>query len=206
MLRIVMAVASSGSEDSRVVKSANILKKKGFDVHVVCISKNNSSFYEKIDGVSYHKISNFNGFKIINNISYFFLKAYFFFLKPFYKIVIICYYLILKIYFEIFSKNYVKRLFQSYFNIFFEKLLELNGDIYYAHELWTLESCYIVSKKILKKKLIYDSHELELYRNNLWSEKMNRQRVAYEKKYIKHVDHVLAVSGGCAEIIENHYN
>jgi glycosyltransferase involved in cell wall biosynthesis len=207
MLRIVMAVANSGSEDPRVAKSANIISKKGFDVHVVCISKNTSSFYEKIDGVSYHKMSKLGIFGKNNNISFFFspLKI-FFFLKPFLLVGKIFFNLVIKIYLKITNKNFVKVLFQSYFNIFFKKLLELNGDIYYAHELWTLESCYIVSKKILKKKLIYDSHELELHRNNLWSAKANRDRIGYEKKYIEHVDHVLAVSEGCAKIIENHYN
>jgi glycosyltransferase involved in cell wall biosynthesis len=92
----------------------------------------------------------------------------------------------------------------SYLSAFYNKLLELDGDIYHAHELWMLESCSIVASQ-LGKKLVYDSHELEVHRNNNWSLKSNQTRCDYEKRYIYNVDAVFAVSNGCAKEIANHY-
>lgn len=98
----------------------------------------------------------------------------------------------------------VKYLQGRYLVSFYDKLLALEGDIYHAHELWMLESCSIVATK-LKRKLIYDSHELEVHRNNKWSIKSNQVRCDYEKRYIHNADAVFAVSNGCAKEIAQQY-
>jgi glycosyltransferase involved in cell wall biosynthesis len=103
------------------------------------------------------------------------------------------------------SEKAVKILFGTYLSSLFSKLVGLKGDVYYAHELWTLESCYEASQR-LNAKLFYDSHELELFRNNQWSKEANKIRVSYEKKFISSADTVIAVSQGCADIIEKNYN
>ena len=186
--KIAMAVHTSGSDDIRVVKSAECLAKEGFDVHVVCILKDGFTPFEKINRVTYHRIPLSKGFKK-SSPPILILKK---FLGRNFK--------------NIFPRSYVKNVFANYFNVFHDTLLKLNADIYYAHEIWSLESCYVVSKQKLKKKLIYDSHELEMYRNNNWTAKENIERMKYEKNYINHVDHVLTVSESCAKIITKNYN
>ncbi len=102
------------------------------------------------------------------------------------------------------SPHGVRYLQGRYLSSYFNKLMALEGDVYHAHELWMLESCSIVANR-LGSNLVYDSHELELHRNNNWSPKSNAVRRGYEKKYIKRVDGVLAVSSGCAQEIAKVY-
>lgn len=104
-----------------------------------------------------------------------------------------------------FSHYGVRYLQGRYLSAFHDKLIALNGGVYHAHELWMLESCSIVAKS-LGSKLVYDSHELELHRNNNWSIKSNAVRCDYEKRYILNADVVFAVSEGCAREIAKTYS
>ncbi len=99
----------------------------------------------------------------------------------------------------------VRYLQGRYLGTFYYKLLALDGDIYHAHELWPLESCAMVAKR-LNRKLVYDSHELEPYRNNNWTPSSNKVRVSHEKRYIHNANEVFAVSNGCAKEIKKIYS
>lgn len=98
-----------------------------------------------------------------------------------------------------------KILFGSYLSTFYVSLLKTNADIYYSHELWLLESCSLVSTR-LKKKLVYDSHELEPYRNIQWNETANKIRFHKEELYIKKTNQIITVSEGCANELKKYYN
>ena len=91
----------------------------------------------------------------------------------------------------------VRLLFARYLQAFLPMLLALDADIYHAHELWMLESCALAARA-RNARLCYDSHELEAHRNLDWCTASNRQRVSYEKRYIHAADAVFTVSPGVA--------
>ena len=79
-------------------------------------------------------------------------------------------------------------------------------DFVHAHDLNTLPVGYKISKKY-NAKIIYDSHELYVYRNKpyktpKWFEKLEKK---IEKKYIKKCDKVITVSNSIVEYLENVY-
>lgn len=98
----------------------------------------------------------------------------------------------------------VRILMNSYTFSLYKAALKEGGDIYHAHELWVLEAAALSAKKA-SAKLLYDSHELEAHRNNLWASKANQERIGYEEKYIGCADKVVAVSPGCANEISELY-
>lgn len=251
--RIVMAVNNSATNDYRVVKSAEMVVRAGFECHVVGILKPGFEEKEIINGVTYHRVKmvcNFFGFVAgISSRAFLYLKGsavhaesidpakqetlhkhvtiseiianlksrlmclaeqllkLFEFLKlkrllPFsIKIILLP---VKKNFHPKHSSIGVRYLQGSYLAAFYNKLLILNGDIYHAHELWMLESCSIVSSK-LGKKLVYDSHELEVHRNNDWSLRSNQVRCTYEDRYIHSADIVFTVSNGCAKELVKQY-
>lgn len=91
----------------------------------------------------------------------------------------------------------VRLLFARYLQAYLPALLALNADIYHAHELWLLESC-AVAARARGAKLFYDSHELEPHRNLEWCAASNRRRISYEQRYIHAADSVFTVSPGVA--------
>jgi len=282
-IRVVMAVNNPATNDYRVVKSAEMVARAGFDCHVVGVMKHGYKENEIINGVTYHRVNVkpcLTGF--IAGVS---IKAFLFFNKevsitenvgqsnkknrknrlmslPFIKLVndrvwllkkqvknstpsfykiILPFHIPLSSVLKCIRKTVssvlkfirkvsdftryvlnkilslikrklrpehssigVKYLQGNYLAGFYNKLLILNADIYHAHELWMLESCSLVST-LLGKKLIYDSHELEVHRNNSWSSKSNKTRCGYEEQYINSASSVFAVSNGCAREIEKQY-
>ena len=56
MVRIVMAVNNAGSNDHRVVKSAEVAVEAGYECHVVGLLRSGFSAYEIINGVHYHRL------------------------------------------------------------------------------------------------------------------------------------------------------
>lgn len=98
----------------------------------------------------------------------------------------------------------VRYLQGRYLNAFYDKLVELKGHVYHAHELWLLEACALAARTN-SAKLVYDSHELEVHRNLPWSERSKKQRAEYEKEYIHKADVVMTVSRGCADEIKKIY-
>lgn len=86
-----------------------------------------------------------------------------------------------------------------------EKLLEINADIYHAHDLNTLLTAYLVSKKT-GAKLVYDSHELEIHRNKIKESFFEKWVWRILERYlIKKCDGVITVSDGIADFLENYY-
>lgn len=307
---VVMAVNNPASNDFRVVKSAEMIAKAGYDCHVVGVLKPGYVQKERINGVTYHRVKLKLGFSafiagfspnsyvfikqclrkarnrqefptldrsgsgledtkplhyLLNLLQYLFdisvlagvllLKAIFYsivlFALPilFLILLLIMTGLIAKVIFNeprkffmsvdllmkkvkklpSFGMKFVNKILQKglsipkkylrpefshhgvrylqglYLSAFHDKLVALNGGLYHAHELWMLESCSIVAKS-LGSKLVYDSHELELHRNNNWSIKSNVVRCDYEKRYIRNADVVFAVSEGCAREIAKTYS
>ncbi len=91
----------------------------------------------------------------------------------------------------------VRLLFARLLQAYLPALLALDADIYHAHELWMLESCALAARA-RGARLFYDSHELEPHRNLDWCPASNRRRIAYEQRYIHAADAVFTVSPGVA--------
>lgn len=89
-----------------------------------------------------------------------------------------------------------------YLLAFFPHLARMEADLYHCHELWPLQSC-VLAAKVAGASVLYDSHELEAYRNTHWSKGIMRMRRQLEHRLIKNVDSVFAVSPGCARTIES---
>ncbi|MGE7272683.1 glycosyltransferase [Brevibacillus panacihumi] len=85
------------------------------------------------------------------------------------------------------------------------KLSEINADVYHAHDLNTLLTAYLISKKT-GAKLVYDSHELEIHRNRI-KESFFEKWVwrILERILIKRCDGIITVSEGIAEFLEDYY-
>jgi len=95
----------------------------------------------------------------------------------------------------------VRLLFARYAHAYVPALLALEADIYHAHELWMLESCALAAE-LRGARLVYDSHELEPHRNLDWCAASNARRIAYEAAYIHAADAVFTVSPGVARAME----
>ena len=91
----------------------------------------------------------------------------------------------------------VRLLFARYLQAYLPALLALDADIYHAHELWMLESCALAARA-RGARVFYDSHELEPQRNLDWCPGSNRRRIAYEQRYIHAADAVFTVAPGVA--------
>ena len=98
----------------------------------------------------------------------------------------------------------VRLLFARYAHAYVPVLLALEADIYHAHELWMLESCALAARKC-GARLLYDSHELEPHRNLDWCAASNTRRIAYEQRYIGAADAVFTVSPGVARALQSIY-
>lgn len=98
----------------------------------------------------------------------------------------------------------VRLLFARYVHAYLPALLALKADVYHAHELWMLESCALAARA-RGARLVYDSHELEPHRNLDWCAASNAQRIAYERRYIGAADALFAVSPGVARAMEQIY-
>jgi glycosyltransferase involved in cell wall biosynthesis len=93
----------------------------------------------------------------------------------------------------------------SYLRTFYPFLKKNKAAILYAHELPVLETV-IFASKYHKTRVIYDSHELEVDRNQSWPKKSFEKYSSKEKKYIKFVDKVIVVSNGISLFMKNFYN
>ncbi len=91
-----------------------------------------------------------------------------------------------------------------YFSTFYNVLYNLEPDYFHAHELDVLESCVLAAEN-KKTKVIYDSHELERFRNLPWSKRAMKIRGDMEGEYIKKVDKVITVSPGITNKIKEIY-
>jgi glycosyltransferase involved in cell wall biosynthesis len=103
-----------------------------------------------------------------------------------------------------------KILFYSNFYIETDKYLKKRGikaDVYHCHDLNTL---YIGQKLAKKHKacLVYDSHELYVYRNRPYipPKIFHKKEEAFERKYIQRADAVITVSTSIAGYLEKKYN
>lgn len=98
----------------------------------------------------------------------------------------------------------VRLLFARYAHAYVPALLALEADVYHAHELWMLESCALAARA-RGARLVYDSHELEPHRNLDWCAASNARRIAYEARYIGDADAVFTVSPGVARALQEIY-
>ncbi|MCC6707373.1 MAG: glycosyltransferase [Gammaproteobacteria bacterium] len=99
----------------------------------------------------------------------------------------------------------VRLLFARYAHAYVPTLLALEADVYHAHELWMLESCALAART-RGARLVYDSHELEPHRNLDWCAASNARRIAYEERYIGDADAVFTVSPGVARALQETYH
>jgi len=103
-----------------------------------------------------------------------------------------------------------KILFYSNFYMETDKYLKkkkIKADVYHCHDLNTL---YIGQKLAKKHKasLVYDSHELYVYRNRPYipPKIFLKKEEAFERKYIQRADAVITVSKSIAGYMEKKYN
>ena len=103
-----------------------------------------------------------------------------------------------------------KILFYSNFYMETDKYLKkkkIKADVYHCHDLNTL---YIGQKLAKKHKasLVYDSHELYVYRNRPYipPKIFHKKEEAFERKYIQRADAVITVSKSIAGYMEKKYN
>lgn len=97
-------------------------------------------------------------------------------------------------------------LFGRYLQTFYPAILARHPDVVYAHELWTLEACALARRQLGARPLVYDSHELELHRNNNWCARANAARVRYESRYITDAAAVVTVCDSIAEYLGSVYH
>lgn len=91
----------------------------------------------------------------------------------------------------------------AYLNAFYPVVQASKAAIIQSHELSPLESCVLASNG---RKVVYDSHELERYRNSRLSRRSMRVLVNYEERYMPYVNEVFAVSPGCANQLKSDYS
>ena len=87
---------------------------------------------------------------------------------------------------------------------FYPILVDLDADVYYAHELSTLNVCSLVAGE-KDAKLVYDSHELEPHRNALWNDGERLFWTKREKRLIEKADEVITVSFSLANELMKMY-
>jgi len=110
-----------------------------------------------------------------------------------------------------FSVSTIKKiLFYSNFYMETDKYLKkkkIKADVYHCHDLNTL----YIGQKLAKKhkaRLVYDSHELYVYRNRPYIPPriFHKKEEAFERKYIQRADAVITVSKSIAGYMEKKYN
>ena len=92
-----------------------------------------------------------------------------------------------------------------YLATFYPQLLLLDADAYHCHEIWPLQACVLAAQET-GVKLVYDSHELEAYRNTKWPEKVMDSHRSHEKGLIPYVNEVISVSPCITEILKEMYS
>jgi glycosyltransferase involved in cell wall biosynthesis len=178
-----MLVSNPCTVDARVIKMAEGAAKNGHEVHVFATIGNNSISYELKNNVHYHRIEwnlsllvgSFFPIKVLKKINrrvgVFFIKK----LAPFVK-------------YSLFRK------------IFIDEIQVLDPDIVHAHDLICLPLGSEVSKKT-GAKLIYDAHELEVYRNPPLPVIQKFFVSHVEKKFSKDSDAVISVCKHGAKVL-----
>ena len=180
-MKIAVLVSNPCVIDARVIRISEAEKKLGYEVKVFAILKDNVSTKEEKNGVLYERLK-------------WDLSAY-------------CRQYIPKFVKHRKIKGFlVKRLakYLRYFSFretFLEKVLEYKPDIVHAHDLLTLPLGAQI-KELIGSKLIYDAHELEVYRNPPmpWHQKNFTKYL--EKKYAKKADCIITVNDSIARILE----
>ena len=104
------------------------------------------------------------------------------------------------------SRLGVKALFGSYLWSVAPYIKCDEWQVVYCHELWMLEAG-IQTRALAKENplVVYDSHELEIHRNNNWAERANETRHKYERKLISKADLVITVCDSIAEFLARQY-
>lgn len=227
-----MAVNNYGSDDIRVVKSAELSVKNGNNCYVLCLSKGKENIHEIINGVHYYRLKLRYGIlglwfgffpehitklfksynppsfitKVSNKNDNIMIKDGHLLPKSSRGISFLfaekCLRFILK---NELIHNFIINIRQgTYLRTFYPFLKNNKADILYAHELPILESIVLASQSS-KPTVIYDSHELEVDRNHSWPIKSFKRYSEKEGKYIKYVDKVIVVSEGIANFMAKYY-
>ncbi|WP_456488574.1 glycosyltransferase family 4 protein [Caminibacter pacificus] len=182
MKKIAVLVSNPCIIDARVIRISEAEVNLGYEVKVFAILKENTKEEEQKNGVFYKRIKwNLSGDvrKVI---------------PKFIKIKKLKGFLVKR------AAKFVK--YDSFKNTFEEEILKYNPDIIHAHDLITLPLGSTIKDKI-GAKLIYDAHELEVYRNPPlpWYEKIWVKYI--EKKYGKKADVVITVNESIKLILQN---
>jgi glycosyltransferase involved in cell wall biosynthesis len=227
MTRVVMAVNNAGSNDYRVVKSAEVLAGAGYEVIVVGLRSGALPARETLNGVRYVRVelprsrlallpdliaggtlwwNRWRKPRAIPATDVAPADAHRTASAP--TAVPTTLRTRLEAWLRHHTRNIrpatsplsVRLLFARYAHAYVPALLALQADIYHAHELWMLESCALAARA-RGARLFYDSHELEPHRNLDWCAASNARRIAYEQRYIGAADAVFTVSPGVARAL-----
>ncbi len=94
--------------------------------------------------------------------------------------------------------------FRDYVTAVRHVLDDLRPDVVHAHDLNTLPAAVDYARRA-GARVVYDSHELEIHRNIVWTPLKRTVWKRTERRNIAHCDAVITVSPGIAAFLENRY-
>jgi glycosyltransferase involved in cell wall biosynthesis len=183
MARIAVVVSNPCTADSRVIKMAEAASKAGHDVHIFATTVINTQNFEKLRGVTYHRL--------IWNMSHRLRESF-----PLSWTV------------GAFKGFAAKRIapfvkFSQFRSVFANSIASINPDIIHAHDLICLPAG-AAAAKISGAMLVYDAHELETHRFPP-QPFFQRLMVKYiERKYAQKVDAIITVGNLVAQVLGKH--
>jgi len=215
---IYMLVYNHFEYDSRVQKEALTLASIGYSVHVIAVWKQGLPRVETMNSITVHRLGNPAFYiKLIGQ-------------KNFYRFKKIIYgsltpaaedgeHLEFKLHqkkrhggFKFFFSTLKKIIWLHFFyrgirSFFYKKAISHHNAIFHSHDLNTLYIGYKMAKKY-HAKLVYDSHELYVYRNRPyfppeWFLKLEEK---FERRYIRKSDAVITVSQSIGDHLEQTYD
>lgn len=209
--KICMFVWNYFTNDARVLRECSALAEAGFNVDLIAIhdiNDNNLKRFEKKNGFNIIRVRRYPlTILAVNKIRRFLLNN---------KILIIP---ILLVFIYILWMNYILgllliaitllsstrkiRSFSIKLNIFLQMVwfgCKCNSDIYHSNDLNTLPQGIICSKVLRRKKLIYDSHEVQSSRTGY-----GKRAYYIEKILIRFMDKMIMTNDTRANYVENLY-
>jgi len=186
---VCLVVKNRLSNDARVKKEINVLKKDGWQVTVIAMPEQDKPEVETIKGVTIIRPPIFSSVKtkLKNQIAHASSET-----KLSLKAKII----------RILRRNKVRRFFADlardipWENKLRQAAIKTNAEVYHANDLDTLQICATAAKKN-NSKLVYDSHELWLESSRFFiaTHPLNKVRLkGIEQKCIRVANEVIAVT------------
>jgi len=216
MKKVTMFLWNHFTNDARVLREGNTLSENGYDINLIAIEKANDKAIPKFEEINKNfKVNRVRmypitlmkyqsnkrktsigvvlGFLIFGPLTYVKSKKLFTFLSS----------LLLGMIFFVknkFVRRNMIKFIRSYRMIL--KGYSYNSDIYHSHDLNTLTQGVICSKmRIKKKKLIYDSHEIQTDRTG-YNPKIIK---VWERALLRFVDQTIVENETRAEVHEKLY-